>query len=220
MAYIYPFRMASGTATMLVIDPINRRFLNGIRSQKAWVYPGYNSLPGGFMEARFTAEQGEKQCVAREHAMTVLGIKLVAEEFHEGENLEQCAIRELQEELNTVFNIEQLNMFAVRSNSRTDTRAHVINTCYWLEATPEQIATIEAGDDLEAVEWVDIDSVIAQPMEMAFNHMEVTYQGLRAYFKEQLVQYIVGYDDTDATVQDFRIKDHALAKLERQVANV
>jgi ADP-ribose pyrophosphatase YjhB (NUDIX family) len=219
MAYIYPFRMASGTATMLVIDPVNRKFLNGIRSSKAWVYPGANSLPGGFMEARFTEAQAAKLGNFPTAVRVGLGMDLIAEEFHEGENLEQCAIRELQEELNTTFSLDQLNLFAVRSNSRTDTRAHVINTCYWLEATPEQIASITPGDDLEGVSWESFDNIIKQPIEMAFNHMEVTYQGLRAYFKHKFVEHIIGEWVDSELVFDFQALDHALAALEKAAAN-
>jgi ADP-ribose pyrophosphatase YjhB (NUDIX family) len=220
MAYIYPFRMASGTATMLVIDPVNRAFLNGIRSHKAWVYPGYNSLPGGFMEARWVQEnESADMTVMRASCAEALGFKLIGDEFHEGENLEDCAIRELKEELSTDFNTDQLNMFAVRSNSRTDTRAHVINVCYWLEATREQINTIRAGDDLDNVAWVEFDTVLTEPIEMAFNHMEVTYQGLRAYHKHKLMEHVLAGSHVTNTVEDFRTIDSRLSILERQVAN-
>lgn len=220
MAYIYPFRMASGTATMLIIDHETESFCNGIRSKDAWVYPGCNSLPGGFMEARFTEDsESEVMKICRGVSKESLNFKLVGDEYHEGEDLELCALRELREELGVDFDREQLNLFAVRSNSRTDTRAHVINACFWLEATPEQIKAIKAGDDLEDVEWIPIIQVMNEPIEMAFNHMEVTYQGLRAYNKAKFFEKLVF--DWDKTIKTgiFKTHDLLLQILEKKVAN-
>lgn len=194
MAYCYPFRMASGTATMLPIDPIGRRVLLGVRSKTAWVYPSKLSLAGGFMEARFTKEQDTSvMSQARQFVMNLLGWKLIADEYSDGENLEECAVRELKEEMEIDVALEQLIMFSVRSNSRTDTRAHVINACYYFEMTPGQVAAATAGDDLESLEWHNIDDFyLEMPFEamnakydMAFNHFEVMLQGLAAWQKER-----------------------------------
>lgn len=194
MAYCYPFRMASGTATMLPIDAKRNRVLLGVRSKNAWVYPGKLSLAGGFMEARFVEEQDHdlmKQ--ARQFVMNLLGWKLVADEYAEGENLEECAVRELSEEMCIEVAIEQLKMFSVRSNCRTDTRAHVINACYYFEMTEKQIEAATAGDDLEELVWHDMaDFDLEMPYQameakydMAFNHFEVMLQGIAAWRKEQ-----------------------------------
>ena len=197
MAYCYPFRMASGTATMLPIDAKRQRVLLGVRSKTAWVYPSKLSLAGGFMEARFTeAQNTDLMAQARQFVMALLGWKLVADEYSEGENLEECAVRELGEEMLIKVAIEQLRMFDVRSNARTDTRAHVINACYYFEMTDEQIATAEAGDDLEELVWHDMaDFDLEMPFEammakydMAFNHFEVMIQGIAAWRKEQHVK--------------------------------
>lgn len=194
MAYVYPFRMASGTATMLPIDAKRERVLLGVRSKSAWVYPSKLSLAGGFMEARFTKEQdNDLMAQARQFVMNLLGWKLVADEYAEGENLEECAVRELSEEMEIQVAIEQLKMFSVRSNCRTDTRAHVINACYYFEMTDEQIAQATAGDDLEELVWHDIsDFDLEMPYEameakydMAFNHFEVMIQGIAAWRKEK-----------------------------------
>lgn len=194
MAYCYPFRMASGTATMLPIDAKRNRVLLGVRSKSAWVYPSKLSLAGGFMEARFVEEQDHdlmKQ--ARQFVMNLLGWKLVADEYAEGENLEECAVRELGEEMCIEVAIEQLEMFSVRSNCRTDTRAHVINACFYFEMTDEQIEAATAGDDLEELVWHDIDDfdleipfeAMVAKYDMAFNHFEVMIQGIAAWRKEQ-----------------------------------
>ncbi len=194
MAYCYPFRMASGTATMLPIDAKNNRVLLGVRSKTAWVYPSKLSLAGGFMEARFVKEQDtDLMSQARQFVMKLMGWKLVADEYAEGENLEECAVRELGEEMLIDVAIEQLKMFTVRSNCRTDTRAHVINACYWFELTDEQIAAATAGDDLEELVWVNIDefdielpyAALEAKWDMAFNHFEVMLQGIADWRKEK-----------------------------------
>jgi ADP-ribose pyrophosphatase YjhB (NUDIX family) len=216
MAYIYPFRMASATATMLLIDPRKREIVIGVRSSNAWVYPGYDSLPGGFMEARFTKEHAEKN--ADHYKLVNSAAELVGAEFHEGENLEQTAVRETKEELCVDLDESQFNMFAVRSNSRTDTRAHVVNVCYWAELTEEQANALAAGDDLEALRFISFDD-IENEIEMAFNHREVMIQGYRAYRKHRLFEYLVDtYGDT-RMVQDFHTDDERLAALEKAVAN-
>lgn len=200
MAYCYPFRMASGTATMLPIDAKNNRVLLGVRSKTAWVYPSKLSLAGGFMEARFVKEQDtDLMSQARQFVMKLMGWKLVADEYAEGENLEECAVRELGEEMLIDVAIEQLKMFTVRSNCRTDTRAHVINACYWFELTDEQIAAATAGDDLEELVWVNIDefdielpyAALEAKWDMAFNHFEVMLQGIADWRKEKNYERLV-----------------------------
>lgn len=216
MAYIYPFRMASGTATMLLIDPHKREVIIGIRDSKAWVYPSYDSLPGGFMEARFTEQNAEK--LGDNYRIVNEGVTLVASEFHEGENLEQTAVRETEEELGVVLDKDQFVMFAVRSNSRTDTRAHVINACYWAELTEEQSAALTPGDDLEGIKRVSFDE-IEDEIVMAFNHREVMIQGYRAYLKEKLFQRMLDALKDSSPVKFFLEDDQRLAALEKAVAN-
>lgn len=200
MAYIYPFRMASGTATILLIDPENMRVLIGVRSDDSWVYPGFNSLPGGFMESRWT-DQNTKGKMGRVISLVrkFLGMKLMADEFHEGENLEECAVREIEEELGIKVDTSQLILFGVRSNSRTDTRAHVINACYYVLLTPGMISNITPGDDLKGVDWFSIEdhmdlfqegatpetiSSLEEIYPMAFNHGEIMLQGVQRWMQD------------------------------------
>jgi ADP-ribose pyrophosphatase YjhB (NUDIX family) len=185
---------------MLPIDAKNNRVLLGVRSKTAWVYPSKLSLAGGFMEARFVKEQDtDLMSQARQFVMKLMGWKLVADEYAEGENLEECAVRELGEEMLIDVAIEQLKMFTVRSNCRTDTRAHVINACYWFELTDEQIAAATAGDDLEELVWVNIDefdielpyAALEAKWDMAFNHFEVMLQGIADWRKEKNYERLV-----------------------------
>lgn len=201
MAYIYPFRMTSTTATLLLIDPVAEEIIIGVRADSAWVYPGADSLPGGFMEARFVEEgQTSEMALARTEADRILGMKYVADEYHEGENSEDCAMREALEELTVVLDREQLRLFDVRANARTDTRAHVTNVCYYAELTPVQVASLVPGDDIKEITKLPIaDLMLELPYEalaatypMAFNHFELMMGGLRAWQKERRVLEMEG----------------------------
>lgn len=191
MTYTYPFRMCSATATMLAIDPVANEVIIGVRGDDVWVFPGFDSLPGGFMESRWMKNKpkGFKQWVAflLRTAADLFSPKLEAGLEHEGENLEQTAAREIQEELCIDVELEQLHLFTLRSNPRTDTRAHVVNACYWLELTPEQAAQIKAGDDLKAVKRISIDDVLNGNYNepMAFNHYELMLQGINHYHEHK-----------------------------------
>jgi len=195
MAYIYPFRMASATATMVLIDPIAEEVIGGIRKNSAWVYPGYNSLSGGFMEARYVEDEvGSDMFHARGAAHGLLNMKYIADEYHEGENLEECAIREIAEEYGIQVDLDQLKMFTVRSNSRTDTRAHVVNACYYIELRPAQSLALPDGkdvsmlDDLESVKRMkisDVEGASESDWPMAFNHFEIMQAGIAAWKKER-----------------------------------
>lgn len=197
MAYIYPFRMASGTATMVLIDPRTEEVVGGIRKASAWVYPGYNSMSGGFMEARYTPDDiGSDMSNARGAAHGLLNMKYIADEYHEGENLEECAVREIEEEFGIKVSLDQLNLFDVRSNSRTDTRAHVINACYFIVLDPEQANALPDGkdvsmlDDLESVKRMKISEVqeaTEDQFPMAFNHFEIMQDGIKAWQKERRI---------------------------------
>jgi ADP-ribose pyrophosphatase YjhB (NUDIX family) len=195
--------MTSTTATLLLIDPISEEVIIGVRGDNAWVYPGADSLPGGFMEARWT-EEHETGFVSKfsellaTAARTVLGwINEAAERFHEGEDAETCALREAEEEMGIKLTRDQLEMFDTRTNSRTDTRAHVTNVCFYAELTPEQSALVPDGadvshlDDLKAIKRWKIDDLflelpnIQQIYPMAFNHFDLMIGGLLKWKREK-----------------------------------
>ena len=202
MAYIYPFRMTSTTATLLLIDPIAEEVVGGIRSNTAWVYPDTNSLCGGFMEARFDKSQADNPAMveARQIADELLGFDYKADEYHEGEDAQTCMIREAFEEMGIVLERHQLFLFDTRTNSRTDTRAHVTNVCFYALLTPEQSALVPHGrdvsdlDDLREITRIKIADLfsdtpnIEQHYPMAFNHFEIMIQGLIAWKKEKEYQ--------------------------------
>ena len=191
--YLYPFRMTSTTATLMLIDPVAEDIIIGVRSDGAWVYPGADSLPGGFMEARFTEEQGAAMAEIRALVIEKMNWKAVADEYHEGEDAHDCAIREAFEELSITLARHQLRLFDVRANARTDTRAHVTNVCFYAELTPAQVLALEAGDDLQEIKRLPIaDLRLEMPYEalaakypMAFNHFELMMGGLMKWDEEK-----------------------------------
>lgn len=198
--YLYPFRMTSTTATLMLIDPVAEDIIIGVRSDGAWVYPGADSLPGGFMEARFTEEQGAAMAEIRALVIEKMNWKAVADEYHEGEDAHDCAIREAFEELSITLARHQLRLFDVRANARTDTRAHVTNVCYYAELTPVQVASLVPGDDIQEIKKLPIADLylelpyetIAAKYPMAFNHFELMMGGLRKWEAEKRALQIEG----------------------------
>jgi ADP-ribose pyrophosphatase YjhB (NUDIX family) len=188
MAYIYPFRMTSTTTTTLFLDPINREVVIGVRSDNSAMYPSHDSLPGGFMEAKWTDTEENrilKIFKNRFWAKWVLGKKIGdADLYHEGEDAQDCACREALEELSIILYRNQLVLFDVRSNARTDTRAHVTNVCYYAELTPSQLLSLNPGDDIKEFTRYPIDGILDGTFsipKMAFNHDQIMMDGLRAW---------------------------------------
>lgn len=173
MTYVYPFRMCSATATVVCFDFNGKRprVLIAQRGDNVWAHPGKDSVVGGFMEARFTRQQDQIEMYrARLGARQALGWKQdkSVSEYHDGETVEMCAVREMYEELGVIITEDQLNLFKVMSDWRSDTRAHVVNVCSWVALTVEQIACLQAGDDLKSFRWEYVDDL--PEMDMAFNH--------------------------------------------------
>lgn len=207
MAYIYPFRMTSTTATMVCIDPVAEEVIVGVRSDNAWVFPGADSMPGGFMEARWSKDH-EDGFLAKLTEILAGACRSVldwtigdhADRYHDGENSVDCAVRELKEEFNIVVDPSQVKLFDVRANPRTDTRAHVTNVCYYIELTPKQVADLKAGDDIQAIKRIKIaDLFLELPYQvleaqypMAFNHFELMMGGVMAWQKERRILDLEG----------------------------
>lgn len=186
MAYSYPFRMSSNTATMLVIDKnpddlLMSKVCIGIRGRGVEVHPGQPSLPGGFMEAKLS----EAQIGWMAKLWTKLKVSMKVPEVHAGETLEETALRELLEETCTVFTEDQLVQYHTCSTPGLDPRAHVVNLCFYLEATPEQVASITPGDDLEEIQWWTVLDCLEYYHDIAFNHLDLMHLGLQAWIKEE-----------------------------------
>jgi ADP-ribose pyrophosphatase YjhB (NUDIX family) len=183
MKYTYPFRMSSNTATVLVIDRNIEDYRKskvciGIRGRNVEVHPGKDSLPGGFMEAKFSEAQAA-------YMLQGSTSDFIPPDLHPGETLEETALRELLEELCTEFTEDQLTQYHTCSKPGLDPRAHVVNLCFYLEATSEQVASITAGDDLEEIIWWDVEQCLALDNEIAFNHRDLMQRGIKAWLKEE-----------------------------------
>lgn len=163
MKYLYPFPNVSVTATIFAF--YNEMLVVGVRSRNAEVYPSRKCMPGGFLNARY--EDGE----------TIV---------HEGETVEQAAIREFKEETSVDLESDQLILFHQHSNPETDPRCHVVNLCYIVNLTLSQIERLMPGDDLEAIELVpvrDIKAINERAIgqDWAFNHFDLTLLAIHVW---------------------------------------
>ncbi len=84
--------------------------------------------------------------------------------LNHGERLEDCVVREVQEETGLVTEI--MDLVGVYSSPDRDPRGHFVTAVYHLRGKK---GTVRAGDDASAAEWVDID----QLPEMAFDHADI-----------------------------------------------
>jgi ADP-ribose pyrophosphatase YjhB (NUDIX family) len=160
MKYLYPFPNVSVTATIFAF--YNEMLVVGIRSHNAEVYPSHKCIPGGFLNARYA--DGE----------TVV---------HEGENVQQAAIREFQEEAGVELESDQLILFHEHSNPITDPRCHVVNLCYIVNLSLEQVEKLMAGDDLEAIDLVPISDIKEGTKDQywAFNHFDLALLAIHVW---------------------------------------
>jgi len=161
--FVYPFAMTSTTATVLLIrrnliHPERSTFLSATRAKHVRVFPGWASLPGGFLNAKVVGKDGEI--------------------IEPGETVEDTAVRELIEETNITANKDDLQLFNVDTDPNLDPRAHVTNVCFWYEVSDEQAAGARPGDDIERIEWPGIGS-LTKDVPMAFNHLDIARKGIR-----------------------------------------
>ena len=159
MTHGYEYPMNMGAATMLIIRP---RFREPISSMILLALRGDKptfgnmwSIPGGMLNAG--TETGQ-----------------------------ECAARETKEETGLDFKPEDFKLFKESSRVETDPRGHVINLCYWVESS--KLTEPKADDDLADVKWItmlDFMNSFRHENEMAFNHKEITVEGIEKWLKEQ-----------------------------------
>ncbi len=89
----------------------------------------------------------------------------------QGENLDDAAVRELQEETGLspqdVF-LEQLYTFGVAGR---DPRGRVISVAYYALVPADRVPRVKAGDDAVDVTWVSVSRL--DRVKLAFDHSEI-----------------------------------------------
>ncbi len=92
-------------------------------------------------------------------------------EVHQ-ETVEQCAVREAQEETGLRVEIERL--IGVYSHPKRDPRWHNVSAVYLAKTiTMEEAAKALAGDDAGEVLWVDPQSDEYHQLSIAFDHRDI-----------------------------------------------
>lgn len=88
-----------------------------------------------------------------------------------GEKVEDCAVREVQEE--TGLRTEPLGLVGVYSDPRRDPRGHIVSAVFHLQVVGGEL---RAGDDADGVSLFDLASL----PELAFDHARIIADHLRA----------------------------------------
>lgn len=156
--FSYPYARPSVTATVFAF--YNGMLVVGTRSDWVEAFPGKKCVPGGFLEARVIVD---------------------GEVIEEGETVEDTAIREFEEECGVKINGDQLILFHEHSNPLTDPRCHVVNLCYIVNLTREQMERLQPGDDLKALDLVtfsDITEELPTDPDWAFNHLTLAHMAI------------------------------------------
>lgn len=144
--YSYEYPRPSVTATIFAF--YNGMVVVGTRSDDSDAYPGFRSIPAGFLNAKT--------------------------ETYEGETAEEAAIREYLEECGVELDGDQFILFHEHSNPDTDPRAHVVNLCYIVNLRQDQVERLIPGDDLKAIDLVPMVEAYSEPANTwAFNHQNL-----------------------------------------------
>ncbi|MGC9330228.1 MAG: NUDIX domain-containing protein [Candidatus Hinthialibacter sp.] len=100
-------------------------------------------------------------------------------EVHQ-ETVEQCAVREAQEETGLAVEIERL--IGVYSHPKRDPRWHNVTAAYLAKTiSMQQAAQAKAGDDAGEILWVDPHSDLYHQIRIAFDHRDIIADALKKY---------------------------------------
>lgn len=147
--YEYKFPMAGNTATMVLYREkrtawslwlrVETEVLLGLRSKDSDAYPGYWSLPGGYLNA------GTERLVsvARRETLEETGLNITEDrwKFFYNDDIPGTDPRYVQ----------------------------VINLCYAAKVSNDEYHAVEADDDLEDVKWVSLRKARKHELAFAHN---------------------------------------------------
>lgn len=159
----YQYARPSVAATVVLFEPIMRHVLIGVRRDTADAYPNAFCIPGGFLDPRIDFADTHSEAVY----------------MYRGETVEECAVREVKEECGIDIEQWQLKLFHVHSDPHTDPRCHVVNVCYYVMLSKDQVREICAGDDLQAILMMDTQTAFEQRDRFAFNHFNILERAVK-----------------------------------------
>ena len=179
LAFQYPFARPSVTATVTIFHEDGRRFLTGKRSKTTAAFPDTDSMPGGFLDAKiaFTDIVRSLKDLLKLNAWKALAAKAV----RPGETVEQAAIRELAEETGLIIDEDRLVQVWTCSDPELDPRCHVVNTSFYVVVNDEDLVNLRAGDDLQSVEWQDVEMLADISYKLAFNHAQLARRAFKRW---------------------------------------
>lgn len=91
------------------------------------------------------------------------------------ETLEDCCVREIEEELSVSLDKKDLKLFSIDSNPSTDPRTHVVCAMYYIKLSEKPEVT--ASDDAIDFDWVKLsDAAYGAIVPLAFNHNNTLYK--------------------------------------------
>lgn len=181
MPYTYQFPRPSVTATVVLINPKTRELRMGIRSRTSEVFALVPCCPGGFLNPRIQHKDFADNYGKEGDNPIVMA----------GETVEQCGIRELEEEMGFTLQEEELILFHLGSSDAHDPRAHVVNGCFYALIGDERWHNMVAGDDIEELMTLKIDEFKERPARLAFNHTDLAIKAIAAWEKEVLFQKLL-----------------------------
>ncbi len=175
----YMFARPSVTATVVLFHETSGQFLTGKRSKTTSAFPDTDSLPGGFLDPRIGAGDVAKSLINifKPNEFKAMVKKMI----RPGETAEQAAVREIKEETNLKISEDRLVQFYTCSDPELDPRCHVVNVCFYVVVNELDLISLQAGDDLQSVEWVDNDVLSEPSYNLAFNHAQLARRALTAW---------------------------------------